>query len=64
MKLRPVQWLWLGAVVALFVGLMLDVAGIINPSNLFWIVGSILLMLIGAKLAPSLAELRKASHLG
>ena len=64
MKLSPVQWLWVAGVVALFIGLLLDLAGFINPSNLLWIVGSIVLMLIGTKLMPSLAELRKVNRRG
>ena len=64
MKLRPSQRLWLVAVFALLVGLLLDVAGMINPSNLLWIIGSIGLMLLGLKVMPSLAELRKVNRRG
>jgi len=63
-RLRPIQWLWLAAVFALFVGLLLDVAGVINPPNLLWIVGSVAMMLLGFKLMPSLAELRKVNRRG
>jgi len=63
-NLRPIQWVWLAAVFALFVALLLDVAGVINLPNLMWTVGSIALMLLGLKIMPSLAELRKGDRRG
>ena len=63
MKLNPLQWFWMAAVIVLLAGLLLDVAGVINPPSLLWLTGSGLLLLTG-KIMPTMAELKRLNRRG
>ena len=62
MKLNAIQLAWLLGAAAMFVAILLDIAGLLRVPSLYWLVGFGLLALVGARVMPSLAELSRANR--
>ena len=52
MTLNKPQWLWLIAVIALIATIIADIAGIMQVPPIYWLIGSVGLMVIGWRVMP------------
>ncbi len=64
MKLTPLQWLWFAATAAYLGVVLLDVADVIDVPVIVLLVAPALLLLVGRKIGPPMAEITRANRRG
>ncbi|MDP8913355.1 MAG: hypothetical protein M3N39_07245 [Pseudomonadota bacterium] len=64
MRLNVLQLAWLLATAALFMFMLLDIAGVVEAPSLYFVTLSGLLLLIGWRVMPSLRQLEEIRRKG
>ena len=64
MKLNPLQWLWFAAAAACLAVVLLDVTDVIDVPTVVLLVAPAVLVLVGRKIGPSMAEITRANRRG
>jgi len=63
-RLTPIQWLVMAAILVMFGCMVLDILGLIAPPEWVWIVAPLTLWLVSWFTLPTMSELKKANRRG